>query len=129
MIDPDDAVMLLIDHQSGLFQLVRDIDQPTLRTHAQMSASTGTIITIYCIPVTKSLDRYCGPICIYCSGCRCFHLLRLECEKTIMLRDSAFYGVVLFTAAIAYLTLQQPIIASQGTNSLLKKLLETTLRV
>jgi hypothetical protein len=30
MIDPDDAVMLLIDHQSGLFQLVRDIDLPTL---------------------------------------------------------------------------------------------------
>ena len=25
MIDPDDAVMLLIDHQSGLFQLVADM--------------------------------------------------------------------------------------------------------
>ncbi len=24
MIDPNDAVMLLIDHQSGLFQLVKD---------------------------------------------------------------------------------------------------------
>lgn len=33
MIDPSDAVMLLIDHQSGLFQLVRDIDQPVLRSH------------------------------------------------------------------------------------------------
>ncbi len=32
MIDPDDAVMLLIDHQSGLFQLVRDIDLPVLRS-------------------------------------------------------------------------------------------------
>ena len=30
MIDPDDAVMLLIDHQSGLLQLVRDIEQPVL---------------------------------------------------------------------------------------------------
>jgi hypothetical protein len=38
MIDPDDAVMLLIDHQSGLFQLVRDIDQPTLRAHASALA-------------------------------------------------------------------------------------------
>jgi hypothetical protein len=37
MIDPKDAVMLLIDHQSGLFQLVRDIDQPTLRAHASMA--------------------------------------------------------------------------------------------
>jgi hypothetical protein len=27
MIDPNDAVLLLIDHQSGLFQLVRDIEQ------------------------------------------------------------------------------------------------------
>jgi hypothetical protein len=32
MIDPNDAVLLLIDHQSGLFQLVRDIELPVLRT-------------------------------------------------------------------------------------------------
>lgn len=34
MIDPEDAVMLLIDHQAGLFQLVRDMDQLVLRNHA-----------------------------------------------------------------------------------------------
>ena len=34
---------------------------------------------------------------------------------------SAFYGVILLMAAIAYLILQQLIIASQGTDSLLKK--------
>lgn len=28
MINPDDAVMLLIDHQSGLFNLVKDIPVP-----------------------------------------------------------------------------------------------------
>ena len=33
MIDSKDAVMLLIDHQSGLFQLVRDIELPILRAH------------------------------------------------------------------------------------------------
>jgi nicotinamidase-related amidase len=33
MIDPNDAVMLLIDHQSGLFQLVKDIDLPRLRAN------------------------------------------------------------------------------------------------
>ena len=27
MINPNDAVMALVDHQSGLFQLVRDIDK------------------------------------------------------------------------------------------------------
>jgi hypothetical protein len=46
MIDPDDAVMLLVDHQSGLFQLVRDIDLPVLRSHvialAKVSASPGS---------------------------------------------------------------------------------------
>ena len=30
VIDPDDAVMLLIDHQSGLFQLVGDMPMPEL---------------------------------------------------------------------------------------------------
>jgi len=34
MIDPADSVMLLIDHQAGLFQLVEDIDLPRLRLHA-----------------------------------------------------------------------------------------------
>ena len=34
MIDPKDAVMLLVDHQSGLFQLVKDIDLPKLRANA-----------------------------------------------------------------------------------------------
>ncbi len=34
MINPDDAVMLLIEHQSGLFQLVKDIPVPELRRNA-----------------------------------------------------------------------------------------------
>ena len=33
MIDPRDAVLLLIDHQSGLFQLVKDIELPVLRSN------------------------------------------------------------------------------------------------
>ena len=33
MIDPNDSV-LLIDHQSELFQLVRDIELPVLRANA-----------------------------------------------------------------------------------------------
>jgi len=40
MIDPNDAVMLLIDHQSGLFQLVRDID-PSDPSRARDRASEG----------------------------------------------------------------------------------------
>ena len=34
MINHKDAVMLLVDHQSGLFQLVKDIDLPKLRANA-----------------------------------------------------------------------------------------------
>lgn len=33
MIDPNDSVLLLIDHQSGLFQLVRDIELSILRAN------------------------------------------------------------------------------------------------
>ena len=33
MIDPTDAVLLLIDHQSGLFQLVKDMDMEVLRSN------------------------------------------------------------------------------------------------
>ena len=31
VIDPDDAVLLLIDHQSGLFQTVKDMEMTVLR--------------------------------------------------------------------------------------------------
>ncbi|MGL5066070.1 MAG: hypothetical protein ACRC62_39370 [Microcoleus sp.] len=33
-IDPNNAVMLPIDRQSGLFQLVRDIEPPVLHANA-----------------------------------------------------------------------------------------------
>ena len=50
MIDPDDAVMLLIDHQSGLFQLVRDIEQHVLRGHvhgAGQAVAPGQYADVY----------------------------------------------------------------------------------
>src|SRR5208283_4133522 len=42
-------------------------------------------------------------------------------ENHFAAAPSAFYGVVLLMAAVAYLILQQFIIASQGTESILKK--------
>jgi uncharacterized membrane protein len=42
-------------------------------------------------------------------------------ENNFAAVPSAIYGVVLLMAAIAYRTLQQAIIASQGSNSILKK--------
>lgn len=40
MIDPSDAVLLLIDHHSGLFQLGKDMDVPTLRNNVIALAKT-----------------------------------------------------------------------------------------
>ena len=43
MIDPNDAVLLLIDHQSGLFQLVRDIELPVLRSNVTALAKISRL--------------------------------------------------------------------------------------
>lgn len=62
MIDPDDAVMLLIDHQSGLFQLVRDIDQPTLRSHVVALAKVSRLAGIPTFTTASVPDGPNGPL-------------------------------------------------------------------
>lgn len=62
MIDPADAVMLLIDHQSGLFQLVRDIDQPTLRSHATALAKVARLAKIPTFTTASVPDGPNGPL-------------------------------------------------------------------
>jgi nicotinamidase-related amidase len=62
MIDPDDAVMLLIDHQSGLFQLVRDIDQPTLRHHVCALAKVSRLANIPTFTTASVPDGPNGPL-------------------------------------------------------------------
>jgi len=62
MIDPKDAVMLLIDHQSGLFQLVRDIDQPTLRSHATALAKVARLAGIPTFTTASVPDGPNGPL-------------------------------------------------------------------
>src|SRR5438094_3260431 len=62
MIDPDDAVMLLIDHQSGLFQLVRDIDQPTLRAHVCALAKVSRLAKIPTFTTASVPDGPNGPL-------------------------------------------------------------------
>ncbi|TGD21945.1 hypothetical protein C9F10_21700, partial [Salmonella enterica subsp. enterica serovar Poona] len=42
-IDANDAVMLLIDHQSGLFQTVGDMPMPELRARAAALAKIATL--------------------------------------------------------------------------------------
>ncbi|MFV0339357.1 MAG: isochorismatase family protein [Parachlamydiaceae bacterium] len=62
MIDPQDAVMLLIDHQSGLFQLVRDIDLPVLRSHVTALAKLSYLAKIPTFTTASVPDGPNGPL-------------------------------------------------------------------
>ena len=62
MIDPDDAVMLLIDHQSGLFQLVRDLEQPVLRDNVTALAKVAYLAKIPTFTTASVPDGPNGPL-------------------------------------------------------------------
>lgn len=62
MIDPGDAVMLLIDHQSGLFQLVRDIDLPVLRSHVRALAKVAYLAGLPTFTTASVPDGPNGPL-------------------------------------------------------------------
>jgi nicotinamidase-related amidase len=58
VIDATDAVMLLIDHQSGLFQTVGDMPMPALRNHA---AALARMASLCKIPVITTASVPQGP--------------------------------------------------------------------
>jgi nicotinamidase-related amidase len=58
VIDPADAAMLLIDHQSGLFQTVKDMPMPELRAH---TAALAKMATLSNLPVITSASVPQGP--------------------------------------------------------------------
>lgn len=62
VIDPDDAVMLLIDHQSGLFQTVGDMPMTTLRRHAAALASMATLAKLPVITTASVPQGPNGPL-------------------------------------------------------------------
>lgn len=62
MIDPEDAVLLLIDHQSGLFQLVEDIELPRLRANVTALAKLAHIAKIPTITTASVPDGPNGPL-------------------------------------------------------------------
>jgi nicotinamidase-related amidase len=62
VIDPDDAVLLLIDHQSGLFQTVNDMPMTTLRRHAAALASIATLANIPVITTASVPQGPNGPL-------------------------------------------------------------------
>ena len=65
MIDPDDAVMLLVDHQSGLFQLVRDMEQPVLRSNVTALAKLSYLAKIPTFTTASVPDGPNGPSLAY----------------------------------------------------------------
>jgi len=62
MINPDDAVILLIDHQSGLFQLVKDMSVPELRRNVIALAKVATMQKIPVITTASVPDGPNGPV-------------------------------------------------------------------
>jgi hypothetical protein len=46
LIDPADAVILLLDHQTGLFQTVKDIDVAQLRANTIALAKSNRVQTL-----------------------------------------------------------------------------------
>lgn len=58
LIDPSDTVMLLLDHQTGLFLTVKDIGITDLRRNTQLLAK---LATLYKIPVFTSASEPNGP--------------------------------------------------------------------
>ena len=62
VIDPDDAVMLLIDHQNGLFQTVGDIPVPELRVRAAALARMATLANLPVITTASVPEGPNGPL-------------------------------------------------------------------
>lgn len=62
MIDPKDVVMLLIDHQSGLFNLVNDMPVSQLRNNVIALAKVATMLKIPVITTASVPDGPNGPV-------------------------------------------------------------------
>ena len=62
MLDPDDSIILLIDHQSGLFNTVRDVPVPDLRNYVIAIAKAATLLNIPVITTASVPDGPNGPL-------------------------------------------------------------------
>lgn len=58
LLDPSDTVILLLDHQAGLFQTVKDIEVDDLRRNVEMLARLATLLDI---PVITTASEPAGP--------------------------------------------------------------------
>jgi nicotinamidase-related amidase len=58
LMDPADTVILLLDHQAGLFQTVKDIAVADLRRNVEMLAKLATLLGV---PVITTASEPAGP--------------------------------------------------------------------
>ena len=62
LIDTSDSVLLLLDHQAGLFQTVKDISVTELRTNTIMLAKLATLLKIPVITTASEPNGPNGPL-------------------------------------------------------------------
>lgn len=62
LLDPADAVILLLDHQSGLFQTVKDISVADLRRNVEMIARLAALLNIPVITTASEPAGSNGPL-------------------------------------------------------------------
>jgi nicotinamidase-related amidase len=62
LLDPSDTVMLLLDHQAGLFQTVKDIGVAELRANTVMLAKLATLLKIPVITTASEPNGPNGPL-------------------------------------------------------------------
>lgn len=62
LIDPNDAVILLLDHQNGLFQTVKDVPVADLRTNTVILAKLAKLAKVPLITTASVPDGPNGPL-------------------------------------------------------------------
>jgi nicotinamidase-related amidase len=62
LIDPSDTVILLLDHQAGLFQTVKDISIAELRANTTLIAKIATLLKIPVITTASEPNGPNGPL-------------------------------------------------------------------
>ena len=62
LLDPADTVILLLDHQSGLFQTVKDISVAELRTNTAILAKVGKLASVPVITTASEPNGPNGPL-------------------------------------------------------------------
>ena len=62
LLDPTDTVLLLLDHQSGLFQNVKDISVAELRANVVALTRIATLLNVPIITTASVPDGPNGPV-------------------------------------------------------------------